>query len=204
MPVESANFISQLNASYPVGASDFISQGDDQIRGIKTAVQGSFPNLGETAVTANAVLLNYTVGLTGNIQLQLNGSYAAITSANAAIASANAAIVAANAALATTNTTFATMNTTFGTVNTSITTAVNTRPANNGTGATGTWPISISGAAASATVAGTITSQGALATKSTVGNGDWSGGNNAIRTVYISTGDPSGGSDGDFWFKYTP
>jgi len=43
MTVEAAEFISELVASDPQG-SDSISEGDDHLRVIKTAVQGTFPN----------------------------------------------------------------------------------------------------------------------------------------------------------------
>jgi microcystin-dependent protein len=43
MTVEDAGFISELVASDPQG-SDSISEGDDHLRVIKTAVQGTFPN----------------------------------------------------------------------------------------------------------------------------------------------------------------
>lgn len=57
MPVESASFISQLNPSYPTGA-ETKAEGDNHIRMFKTAVLGSFPNLGAAAVTATAAQLS--------------------------------------------------------------------------------------------------------------------------------------------------
>ncbi|TKV08251.1 hypothetical protein FDX19_15550 [Citrobacter sp. wls619] len=44
MPIENATYISQLNPDWPVGKSDFVSGGDDHIRGIKSAVQNTIPN----------------------------------------------------------------------------------------------------------------------------------------------------------------
>jgi hypothetical protein len=44
MGLESATFISQLNASNPIGASDPKSQGDDHLRLIKLTLQATFPN----------------------------------------------------------------------------------------------------------------------------------------------------------------
>lgn len=44
MGLEVMNFISDFVITNPVGASDFISQGDDHIRGIKAAVKATFPN----------------------------------------------------------------------------------------------------------------------------------------------------------------
>lgn len=53
-------YIEDLVDTNPVGATDNVDEGDDHIRNIKTAVQGSFPNLGAAAVTATAAELNYT------------------------------------------------------------------------------------------------------------------------------------------------
>ena len=49
--------IGDFNTSAP-SSSDPKSQGDDHIRGIKTALATQFPNLGITAVTATASDLN--------------------------------------------------------------------------------------------------------------------------------------------------
>ena len=53
-------YIEDLVATNPVGATDNIDEGDDHIRNIKTAVKGSFPNLGAAAVTKTASQLNAT------------------------------------------------------------------------------------------------------------------------------------------------
>jgi len=65
MTVESANFIPQLNDALPA-ASDTRTEGDDHIKLIKTAVKGSFPNLGNTAVTSTAAELNILDGVTAS------------------------------------------------------------------------------------------------------------------------------------------
>ena len=44
MPVETGNYISDLNASYP-GPSDSISSGDDHIRLTKKVLKNTFPNV---------------------------------------------------------------------------------------------------------------------------------------------------------------
>ncbi|MGU6743961.1 phage baseplate protein [Salmonella enterica subsp. houtenae serovar 6,7:z4,z24:-] len=44
MPIENATYISDLNPDWPVGSSDFISQGDDQMRMQKKVLQNTFPN----------------------------------------------------------------------------------------------------------------------------------------------------------------
>lgn len=85
MSLESGNRIADLVPTNPVGATDFVSQGDDHIRLIKACVQGSFPNLGATAVSATAeelnimdgvtattAELNHVDGVTSSIQTQLD------------------------------------------------------------------------------------------------------------------------------------
>jgi len=64
MGVETATFISQLSATNPL-ATDAISQGDDQIRLIKSVLQAQFTTLGAAAVTTTAAELNLIDGYTG-------------------------------------------------------------------------------------------------------------------------------------------
>lgn len=45
MGLESGTFISDLVDSNPVGASDFVSQGDNHLRLLKTLIKNSFPNV---------------------------------------------------------------------------------------------------------------------------------------------------------------
>lgn len=71
MAVETASFISQLNASYPA-ATDLLSEGDNHIRLTKSVLQTQFTSLGAQAVTATAVALNYTANLTSDAQTQIN------------------------------------------------------------------------------------------------------------------------------------
>lgn len=84
-------------------------------------------------------------------------------------------------------------------------------PTLTGTGASGTWGISISGNAAtatsatsasSATTAGSISGQGALATLNAnqAETRNISGKSGTTKT--LSTAAPSGGSDGDIWYRY--
>lgn len=76
MPVESASFIADLNAAYPAG-TEVKSEGDDHLRLLKTAIQGTFPGFagrvsrsvtksaGYTVVLNDAsVLFNCTAALT--------------------------------------------------------------------------------------------------------------------------------------------
>ena len=57
MPVESANYISQLNPASPTDAS-LKSEGDNEFRQIKTVLQTQFPNLATTPVTVTSNQLN--------------------------------------------------------------------------------------------------------------------------------------------------
>jgi hypothetical protein len=75
MPLESATYISDLNASNPVGSTDKVQTLDDHVRLIKSAVKATFPNItGE--VTPTHTELNYVDGVTSAIQTQLNGKAA--------------------------------------------------------------------------------------------------------------------------------
>ena len=55
MPLESASFINELVSANPPG-SDPTAEGDDQIRLIKSALQGTFPNFTGALTATNAVL----------------------------------------------------------------------------------------------------------------------------------------------------
>lgn len=71
MTVETASYISQLDTTLPT-AADLISEGDDHLKLIKTALKTQFPNFGTTAIAASSAELNYSVGVTSAIQTQLN------------------------------------------------------------------------------------------------------------------------------------
>jgi hypothetical protein len=73
----SFNYPSDLNASYPA-AGDARSEGDDHIRGIKSVLKTTLPNV-SGAVTPTHTELNYVDGVTSAIQTQLDAK-AAITS----------------------------------------------------------------------------------------------------------------------------
>jgi len=57
MGLESASFVSGLNASNPIGASDPKSQGDDHLRLIKSVLLATFPNA-NAAITSTVANLN--------------------------------------------------------------------------------------------------------------------------------------------------
>lgn len=71
MTVESASYISQLDATLPT-ATDPKSEGDNQLRLLKTVLKTQFPNFGTAAMTASHTELNYMVGVTSAVQTQLN------------------------------------------------------------------------------------------------------------------------------------
>lgn len=71
MTVESASYISQLDATLPT-AGDPKSEGDNQLRLIKSVLKTQFPNFGTAAMTASHTELNYMVGVTSAVQTQLN------------------------------------------------------------------------------------------------------------------------------------
>jgi hypothetical protein len=64
MGLETGSFISDLNASNPIDATDQVSQGDDHIRLIKAVLKSQFPNL-NAAVNFTPTEANYLDGLTG-------------------------------------------------------------------------------------------------------------------------------------------
>ena len=65
MSIESATYISQLDAAKPAG-TDGKAEGDDMIRLIKFVLQSQFPNLGAAAVTPTAAQLNTITSFTTN------------------------------------------------------------------------------------------------------------------------------------------
>lgn len=75
MTVESASYISQLDATLPA-AGDQKSEGDDHFRLIKSVLKTQFPNFGTTAITPTAVEVNYLSGVTSAIQTQINSKAA--------------------------------------------------------------------------------------------------------------------------------
>src|SRR5690554_2553329 len=64
MALESGTYISDLNPSNPVGATDKVSTLDDHVRLIKSTLQNTFPNI-DGAVTATEDELNHLDGVTG-------------------------------------------------------------------------------------------------------------------------------------------
>jgi len=69
MAIETFEFIDDLVAANPT-ATDNVSEGDDHLRGLKTTLKNTFPNV-DAAVTPTATELNYVDGVTSSIQTQL-------------------------------------------------------------------------------------------------------------------------------------
>lgn len=70
MPVENAQYIHQLEPTYPLGSDDR-RDGDNHIRNIKSAIKSTFPNV-NGVINASSDELNLLVGLTGSVQSQLD------------------------------------------------------------------------------------------------------------------------------------
>jgi len=70
MAIETFEFIDDLNAANPT-ATDNVSEGDDHLRGLKTTLKNTFPNV-TGAINATETELNYVDGVTSDIQTQLD------------------------------------------------------------------------------------------------------------------------------------
>jgi len=59
MPLEPTfNFIDDMDSTNPNNSPDQVKESANHLRGVKNAVQGSFPNLGQVAVTKTAAEIN--------------------------------------------------------------------------------------------------------------------------------------------------
>lgn len=63
MPVENATYLSQLNPDWPVGKSDFVSEGDDHFRMMKKSIQNTIPNANAPITGTPTQLNNLTNGI---------------------------------------------------------------------------------------------------------------------------------------------
>jgi hypothetical protein len=91
--VETATYISDLNATYPA-SGDARSEGDDHLRLLKSTVKATFPNI-SGAVTPTHTELNYVDGVTSAIQTQLDAKAALTDRATVLITATSASAVAA-------------------------------------------------------------------------------------------------------------
>jgi len=168
MPIESASYVSQLNASNPA-SGDAMGQGDDQIRLIKATLLNTFPSL-TGQISATHTELNYTDGVTANIQTQLDAKQNAATAINTSNIGSQSVAYAASAG-------------SYG----------GTIPWTSVTGR----PTAVS---AFTNDSGYQTTSGSVNYANSAGSVSGSS-SNGYGTRTVSTGDPSGGSDGDVWYK---
>jgi len=80
MALETGNRIEDLVTTNPPG-TDNLSQSDDHLRLIKACVQGSFPSLGSTAVTATAAQINELADKANNFVESFNSRQGAVVPA---------------------------------------------------------------------------------------------------------------------------
>lgn len=80
MPLETGTLISDLDTLWPL-PGDFVQEGDDHLRLIKTVLKATFPGSGGLGFTeviaATETEINYLQGLSGNIQSQIDSISAA-------------------------------------------------------------------------------------------------------------------------------
>ena len=100
MGLESATYISGLNASNPVHATDQVSQGDDHLRLVKSTLLNTFPNL-NAAVTFTPTEANRLTGLTGltgtgNLVASISPTFTGTLTAAAIAATTYDGVAAAN------------------------------------------------------------------------------------------------------------
>lgn len=100
MALESFSFINSLNASNPVHATDQVSTGDDHLRGLKTTLLNSFPNI-NAAVNFTPTEANRLTGLTGltgtgSLVASISPTFTGTLNAAAVVASSYDGITASN------------------------------------------------------------------------------------------------------------
>ena len=76
------NYIDDLNSAWPIGNIDTLDESDNHHRITKVAVKGSFPNLGQAAVTLTAAQINALQNSTNPVGaiIMYNASFSAIPS----------------------------------------------------------------------------------------------------------------------------
>jgi len=95
MGIETFEFIDDLVATNPT-STDNVSEGDDHLRGLKTTLKNTFPNV-TGAINPTETELNYVDGVTSAIQTQLDAKATAAqgTTADAALPKAGGALTGA-------------------------------------------------------------------------------------------------------------
>jgi len=76
MAIETFEYIDDLNVANPT-ATDNVSEGDDHLRGLKTTLKNTFPNV-TGAINATETELNYVDGVTSAIQTQLDAKLSSV------------------------------------------------------------------------------------------------------------------------------
>lgn len=217
MGLESATYISGLNASNPVHATDQVSQGDDHLRLIKSTLLATFPNI-NAAVTADPTELNYLDGVggttgSGNLVLSASPTFSGTLTAAAIAATTYDGIAAANlvdkSAAESISGTWTFTNLVGGTLTATTydgIAAANLVDKSAAESVSGAWNFTAAPQVASLEV-GHATDT--TLTRSAAGNLEVEGRplishNDAALgsgQIYISTSTPSGGSDGDIWLE---
>ena len=199
MALETATYVSQLNASNPV-AGDDVNKGDDHIRLVKQTIVNSFPNV-TGAVNATHTELNYVDGVTSAIQTQLDGKLAKaggtatgtisapILTLNSYGTNAAGGALAGNYFLLWTNGSDAA----YGIQVSGPSGGLEIHADQSGQAIR----MYAGGTASSPALAATILNTGATFSGLVYGRGGGAG----LGRITVSTGDPSGGADGDIWFK---
>lgn len=105
MGLESFTYISSFNASNPVSAADMVAQGANHLRGIKSAILLTFPNI-SGAVTVTHAQLNTVPNLAPKADPTFTGTVSVPTASSgtndttaASTAYVNTAIAAAGSGL---------------------------------------------------------------------------------------------------------
>jgi len=213
MGLETFNYIDSLNASNPVGASDQVAAGDDHIRGIKSVLLASLPGV-TGAVTSTHTELNYLDGVTGvtgtgNLALSASPTFTGTLTAATLTATTIGGITEANlvdksaAETISGNWDFAAITaTSYGGI-----TEANLVDKSAAETIAGQWVYSTGPQLADIELghASDTTITRASAGKVEVEGKPMIAHNNAALAsgeVYFSTSDPTGGSDGDIWFKH--
>lgn len=84
MGLEAANFLEELNVDNPT-FQDFLTEGDDHIRGIKRALKQTFPGMGGRLWRKRAVSVSGPLTLSDNGSLVIAGGTLTLTPADASV-----------------------------------------------------------------------------------------------------------------------
>lgn len=84
MGLEAANYIEELNVDNPT-FQDFLTEGDDHLRGIKRALKQTFPGMGGRLWRKRAVSVSGPLTLSDNGSLVIAGGTLTLTPADAAV-----------------------------------------------------------------------------------------------------------------------